>query len=694
MSDALTFISVPVVMGDHEELSPECVYNVDNFPYEDLPNITFARGWKRETAENIFLTFDIESTTMKSAGADPYGFMYHWQLDVYYSGKHHVVFGRRWEEFTTFRNRFYYEYSRRGMIYSTIMVYVHNLSFEFVFMNRFLDPESEIFARGANDVLVIREPSINWEWRCSYALTNMSLRKACEHAPNCIHRKLQEGSFDYKEIRTADTVLNEIEQGYCYNDVAGLAEVIADYHRHDRFIQMPLTSTAFVRRDMRSACRKAKSYHKKFQEMEYSAEQYKMMENGFRGGDTHASRYMADRIHYGIRCRDFASAYPAVMMQETFPAGPPIWCKIETQEQMDYYTSNFHVIMEVFYWDLQTSAPDPYIPVAKTLQRHHVAIDNGRVLSADFVHLVITEIDYQIIKAEYQYSTMKVIKSFYFNKELLPAPIRETVLKYYDGKTQLKGLPEKSYEYNKSKALLNSCYGCAATKIHDYELLFTGTEWLEKPKDLEDAIHKYFNSRNNVLPYQWALYVTAHVRKRLHDLIRIAGPDHFLYCDTDSIYYINDGTLEDTFEQWNNDLIARTSHMDMRVWSDDSKGKRRYLGIAEVDKDLDEFKTLGAKKYIYKDAKGTHITVAGLSKKAASYFKDDLNNFHVGVTVPEGTSGRTIAYRSYEDPHYITVDGCRMLTAGGIGIVDTTYTLGMTLEYTNLLGLSNPEVLQ
>lgn len=692
---ATNVLLVPIIRREGqkeiETTQKETVYDVDSFPYDCIPNLRFSKGWKREVIENVFLTFDIESTTIADGKRDPWGFMYHWQADLYNidTKQHCVIFGRRWEEFDKFRTRLTWELVRRGAGQSRFMAFVHNLSFEFYFMFPFLDHGSTIFARAKNSVLSIREPELNWEWRCSYALTNRSLLKACENEPECIHRKLS-GSYNYRVLRTADTKLTEEERGYCYNDVAGLAEVIAGYHRHDPFIQLPLTSTGFVRRDLRRYCRKDKKYHEHFRMMQFDKTQYQMMLEAFRGGDTHASRYYAGQVVHDVICRDFASAYPAVMMQEYFPSGPPIWCKIETQEQLDYYISRYCVVMEVEYYSISTTAPDPYISIAKTKARYQAANDNGRVLEAEYLRLTITEIDYQIIKQEYNYKSLKVLNAFYFDRKPLPVPIRQCLAQYYKGKTELKGVEGAEYEYAKWKELLNAIYGCSATHLHTEEWVFRAGEWETEKAPIEETITEYFSSRNNVLPYQWALYVTAHVRKRLHELIGIVGKDRFLYCDTDSVYYISTPEIENKIEEWNRNIIEKSPD-DIPCFATDRKGKKRWLGIAEVDKEISAYKTFGAKKYMYQDQHGKHITVAGLSKSAVSYFPD-FDSFRVGVTVPAGISGRTVAYRESCDPKEIEVDGCRMLYAGGIGIVDTTYTLGLTLEYQNLLGLSQEDL--
>ena len=118
----MNVLSVPIIKRDGpkeiETTQRETVYDVDTFPYDCIPNLRFSKGWKREVIENIFLTFDIESTTIAEGKRDPWGFMYHWQADLYNidTKQHCVIFGRRWEEFDKFRTRLTWELVRRGVL--------------------------------------------------------------------------------------------------------------------------------------------------------------------------------------------------------------------------------------------------------------------------------------------------------------------------------------------------------------------------------------------------------------------------------------------------------------------------------------------------------------------------------------------------------------------------------------------------
>ena len=77
------------------------------------------------------------------------------------------------------------------------------------------------------------------------------------------------------------------------------------------------------------------------------------------------------------------------------------------------------------------------------------------------------------------------------------------------------------------------------------------------------------------------------------------------------------------------------------------------------------------------------ITVSGMDKKKGAKAVGSIENFNIGKTYKN--VGRTTSFYNDEPIHKITVNGCTFTTASNIGIVDTTYTLGITMEYWNLI---------
>ena len=223
----MELLNVPILQNDKEKILIEKVYNINDFPYDEISHcdIKYKRKGKRTYRYiNTPMAFDIECTTLEKYrdNGDRYGegFMYHWQLCLC----NKVVFGRRWEEFITFMDRLIKArdnaFPNIGVI---IPIFVHNLSYEFQFIKDFFK-WNNVFCKQKHKVIYARTDS-NIEFRCSFFLSNMSLQKMCENSVRCVHYKLVD-TYDYKKMRTPVTPLTEEEKAYCYNDVRGLCECI------------------------------------------------------------------------------------------------------------------------------------------------------------------------------------------------------------------------------------------------------------------------------------------------------------------------------------------------------------------------------------------------------------------------------------------------------------------------------------
>lgn len=129
-----------------------------------------------------------------------------------------------------------------------------------------------------------------------------------------------------------------------------------------------------------------------------------------------------------------------------------------------------------------------------------------------------------------------------------------------------------------------------------------------------------------LLHYQWGIYVTAHARKQLQDMLDVVGMDA-VYCDTDSIKFLHPDVHIPEFEAKNKILEKRAIDHDIPAFCD--VGDNRYiLGVWELDDLYIQFKTLGAKKYCGvewdekaaqsgKDPVRFTSTVAGMNKNQA-----------------------------------------------------------------------------
>lgn len=645
-------------------------YSVQEFPYAMLHDNTIP-GKRGVCYINIVTTFDIETTTI-TIGEKKEGFMYHWQMSI--DGV--VVFGRTWQEWMNLINGMiaYFNLSENRRI----VVWVHNLSYEFQFIRRFLE-WSNVFAKKRREVLKALTTT-GIEFRCSYYLTNMSLAKACENAKNCTFRKLDGDTYDYRKIRYPDTPMSNYELGYCYCDVAGLAEVISEYLESDTLNTIPLTSTGFIRRECRNAMRKNPKNREIFNKMALSVEQYKLLQEAKRGGNTACNRAMSQIIVSNVHCIDESSAYSYTMLCEYFPMSAFSRIGNLTIHTFRRYLDEYCCLFRVTFsgLKLRSNVPVPYIPCAKlTMHGKEDIIFNGRVMQSDACQMAVTELDFEIIEKQYTWDAIGISDFHFARRGYLPDELREQIREYYRQKTALKGVDD--YLYAKSKNRINGVFGMACTDpVHDVIYIDDEGLWHEDKGDIYKELEKFYRSRNSFLPIQWGVWVTAHARCNLQRAIDMAGMDT-VYTDTDSVKYIENAI---DIEKLNEIPLKKAK--ENKAYAVDKKGNIHYMGVFEVEKTNDRFVTYGAKKYAYEIDGKVHITVAGVGKKKGAEFLEKsggLESFRSGFIWTEGNGGGTESYWNDDEIHTLHINGHTILTAANVGVLESTYTLGVTEEF-------------
>lgn len=685
-------------------------YNIHDFPYEKLNTKALICKHKKKPKYIVytFATLDIETTTIDNGIDTPYGFMYHWQMDV--GG--YVVTGRRWDEWVKFMLKLVEIFKTDETRH--FVVYIHNESFEFQFIRDFLNDYFggfRVFAAERRKPIYVTTGN-GIQFRCSYKLTNMSLEKAVQNELGVVHCKAA-GDLDYRVIRTADTPLDDTEYGYCVSDVVCLYELIERrlINEHDNLESIPMTSTGYVRRDCRNSCRKDEDYREEFLKQEMTESVYKLLMEAGRGGNTHANRYMSGRIWHDVDSFDVASSYPSQMFLRKFPVSKfTPYGEIESMTELDGLLSEYACLFRVIFTGLEIkdNIGMPYIPISKaTARSKHVTLDNGRVLSVinredrendrGYLALTLTDIDFQIIKEQYTWDDMSISDFHIATYGYLPEALLSQVMAYFKAKTELKdkikeaeerGDEEEAanlaYLYAKSKNRLNGIFGmCYTNPVHNVISINEDGEWIEDKPEIADALKKYWKSRNSFLVYAWGVWITAWARRHLEDLFNALGQDKVIYGDTDSGKAVDVDISK--IDELNSKIMALA---DKRGAYCDYNGTRYYMGIYEHENKIAiaKFKTLGAKKYVYEDEKGLHVTISGVNKKLGAKELGSIDNFVPGFIFKDA-GGLTLYYNDAEQGiHQITVDGCTMTTASNIGMVDSTYEIGITSEYAELIG--------
>lgn len=628
--------------------------------------------------KDIFCAFDIETTNHYELDQ---AFMYIWQFQI----EDQTIIGREWTEFKIFMSRLKEQLNENEYL----MIYVHNLSFEFSFLKGIysFDPD-EVFAIESRKVLKCQMHN-HFEFRCSYLLTNMSLSVFTKKMG--VTQKLSGAEFNYHKIRYPWTELTEQELQYCIVDVKALVEALKVYFaiEHDNFHTIPLTSTGFVRRDIKRAMRRYNKYDLYAMQPDYDV--FCLLREAFRGGNTHANRYMAGHIIENVSSFDRVSAYPDAQINELFPLSA--WYK-DDEHSIDrvirvIYKQHRAALIRVGFRNIRLKDPlwgCPYIPKHKcrNLTRHDN--DNGRILDADWLEITLTDIDLKIILEQYKYDSITIYDFYHARYGRLPLPFREEVQKYYKAKTELKNVKGQELFYFLQKNKLNSLYGMCVQSPVKQSIDYVDDQFILRHDNEIEILEKH--NKKAFTAYAWGVWTTAHARYELEKAIRLCG-NNFIYCDTDSVKFIDDGSI--SFDRYNK--YRKQDSIKNGGSADDSAGNTHYLGVYEHDGSYRRFITLGAKKYAYEDKTGKlHITVAGVGKSAGAEELEahgGIEAFKEGFTFYKA-GGTESVYNDNPEVKEINIDGHRLRITSNVMIRDSMYTLGITGEYKKIL--SDPAI--
>ena len=632
------------------------------------PEIISRQGKRKAKSYcNIVCAFDIETTLIDSIRQSV---MYIWQFQI---EDQTTIIGRTWEEFRLLLKRIS-ETIPEG---SCVVIYVHNLSYEFQFIKSQI-PIDSVFAMDNRKILTVE--SGPFEFRCSYLLSNMSLEKFVISAGGR-YRK-QEG-FDYSKKRYAWTPLTEEEMKYCIYDVKALTDAVRHKMQmdHDTLLSIPRTSTGYVRRIFKEIMR---PYGKMVKWELPDLDVFQGLRKAFRGGDTHANRYNTQVIIRDVHSYDISSSYPSALIGELYPGR---FERADPDHLQELIRRNYALLIHLNLYEVHLIREEwgaPYIPKAKCGRVLNGVYDNGRVLSAEVIsELWITEIDFKIICDQYDFE-YEIVDLFASQKKKLPRPFRDQLIHLYRQKTELKGIDD--YAYSKAKNQFNSAYGmsvqnpCKPDYKYDPD---TKTVELDDTKTMQELIDEYHVK--GWLPYQIGVWCTSYARAKLQEGISLIDPDRFVYCDTDSVKVI--GNADKEFKRLNRKYINKR-------WSAvDPSGERHYLGIFEKDAHYQKFITMGAKKYAYVDDAGEmHVTISGVNKKAGAEELGCIENFREGF-VFRTAGGLEAVYNDDPEVKEITIDGHHVDISSNVALCPSTYTLGIAPDYRELLNfLMNTDI--
>ena len=624
---------------------------------------------------NLAMSFDIETSSFyedkngviytnddyrklkNTVKAEKKAIMYIWQFAI----EENVIIGRTWNDFLYFCKKLY-DFLNLKERY--IVVYVHNLSYEFQFICKWFN-WIDIFADSERKPIKATTDT-HFIFKCSYRLSGYSLEVLANNLKSHNIKKMV-GDLDYNLIRNSKTPISKEELKYCENDVLIVTSYIDEQiNEFGNIEKIPLTQTGKVRRYVRKQCFQNKEYQYFIKELTIEKPEYMLLKNAFMGGFTHCNAMYTNKICHNVTSYDFTSSYPTVLISEKYPMSKGKEVFIKNENELLNLIKNYCVLVDLHFTNIKSSFMyEQIISYSKCRNVKNPLINNGRIVQADTLTISCTDVDFLNIRDFYKWDSMKIGLCYIYKKDYLPKEFIKTILHLYKSKTELKGVDGKEVEYLHSKELLNSLYGMCVTSIVHDTVNFNGAEWTTENGNLEEELKNYNKDKNRFLFYHWGVWCTAYARNNLYTGIRECKDD-YIYSDTDSIKIFNADKHKNYFEKYNEWIVQKLEkclkyhNIPLDYISPKTiKGDIKTLGIWDFDGFYTDFKTLGAKRYIYRKDDKISITVCGLSKKSGKEFIENQQKpflfFNDGMFVDcEHTGKMTHTYIDREIENIIT----------------------------------------
>lgn len=694
------------------------IYHIDgtetdlHFP-DPLNIVHMASGRHKQEMLELYCGFDTETTTITTPDGDHQAFVYHFQLSIGTPRILNVYLFRRWEVFLDFLEKMIDHYKlgpTRHMILS-----VANFGFEFSFLAPRLQwdcGEWDFFAKEKYKPLKATYKGI--EFREVLSLTGGNLAQLAKDY--CHTQKLvtvdENGNkisdLDYKKLRNSSTPLTALEEQYCINDVVILSEfmwyLFCEFIRPDR--KMPMTFTSIlhneIKQELKDLCfkRDAKQHQKNGTSydmwMDYiytlqphtEDEYHNTMTYLFAGGYVHANALFTgvDGLKAGMM--DITSFYPTQMNLGYVPVTPFKACQFSRDKLF-----NKCLILHVIFDYVRPTTTHTIISKNKIISSTNARFDNGRLISADMIEVMMTELDlltfrkYYTACGEDPVDNMTVLSCQESERGELPVYVRNVLNKHYQKKEKLKRTGYKeTMEYAIAKARCNSVYGDLVKRVRRQRVLYNNeVGWVDDPApvDYEKEIRK------NILSPYWGIWCTSWCRFTILGMIyklTKAGVK-VLYCDTDSIKYIPCHKATQMFKHFNNSIKKHRHNRKLR--------SEYFEGLGEFDIEVKDkktgkmipvdFKTLRSKCYIYAYGGKVFATVAGMPKAAVNQLgrtpEEVIAHFNkTGFRLtPQQSSKLTTSYT--DTPYSAVIDGEVMRELSGVALYEIPFKVTIKEDY-------------
>ena len=622
---------------------------------------------------NLPISFDIETTNIaETKSALPYI----WQIAIYET----IFYGRFIDDFPKFINLLDCILSsvktgkKKSKAQNAVIIYVHNLSFEFQFIRKLFQiiPDSFLNYDKRNIIKFEIYAISRIIFRCSYQLTRKPLREL-SNSRNII--KLS--PIDYALARTPLTPLTKQELDYALYDVYVMTLYFDDIliQESKNLSEVPYTLTGYARNYFKEKCGfrltskdiipdNVREYRRILANCQLPTyTDLSLARHCFMGGFTHAAIGAYNNIHENVFHFDLSSSYPTVLLSELYPVST---FQIEFTKLDVLFAKNDNFINPLLRIPTHILHKERKMGYVMRVLLNNITLKhgkneciisyskifnpescenpaqifrkiNGRVHSGNNIQLFLTDIDFDLIKMFYDFD-YKILNIYFAHFDYLPEVFCQTIADLYKDKTTLKGVSGKESDYALKKIVLNSIYGlCVTDPIpDDYQYNNQEQELQEKlynDAEIQEKLNDYNMVRdkpNKINYYFWGVFCTAYARYNLITMIDKLGLD-YLYADTDSVFFTGEKNLK-YINTYNDEIVQKllsNPHVCFeQIAPKDIKGREHILGQWTQEKFCNYFVTIGAKRYLEIYPCNYKFTCAGINpKKLHKFFKNKWREF-------------------------------------------------------------------
>ena len=178
----------------------------------------------------------------------------------------------------------------------------------------------------------------------------------------------------------------------------------------------------------------------------------------FLGGYTHGNRYYYGEILNNVKCFDFTSSYPFIMLAFKLPCSK--FSELEGSYSITEILSDstdYAFIFKFCAYGVNLKdylTPMPYLQFSKCTVCINPVLDNGRIIACDYCEIYLTEYDLMILNDLYNFERHACVEVEYSLKRYLPRWYTDIVYNLFKDKCTKKGGDTAVYAL--IKGMLNS----------------------------------------------------------------------------------------------------------------------------------------------------------------------------------------------------------------------------------------------